>query len=48
VIFVEPPAREAGGNTLGSRVHQLRIDETGEFLDQWPHGFFEERAKELF
>jgi predicted ATPase len=26
----------------------LRIDETGEFVDPWPQGFFEERAKELF
>ena len=27
---------------------QLRIDETGEFRDRWPKGFFEERAEELF
>ena len=27
---------------------RLRIDETGEFIDRWPHGFFEERADELF
>ena len=26
----------------------LRIDETGEFIDRWPHGFFRERAAELF
>lgn len=26
----------------------LRVDETGEFEDRWPHGFFEERADELF
>jgi AAA ATPase domain/Protein of unknown function (DUF3696) len=26
----------------------LRVDETGEFIDPWPQGFFEERAKELF
>lgn len=28
--------------------HPLRIDATGEFLDRWPRGFFEERAEELF
>lgn len=27
---------------------RLRIDEEGEFIDRWPHGFFDERAKELF
>jgi predicted ATPase len=32
----------------GSVVHQLRVDETGEFVDRWPKGFFEERAAELF
>jgi hypothetical protein len=26
----------------------LRIDDTGEFIDRWPRGFFEERAEELF
>lgn len=29
-------------------VRRLHIDESGEFLDRWPRGFFEERAKELF
>jgi hypothetical protein len=32
----------------GVNFRQLRIDETGEFLDRWPRGFFEERAEELF
>lgn len=27
---------------------RLRVDETGEFVDRWPEGFFEERAEELF
>ena len=27
---------------------RLQIDETGEFIDRWPHGFFEERSDELF
>jgi predicted ATPase len=26
----------------------LRIDKRGEFIDKWPHGFFGERADELF
>lgn len=26
----------------------LRVDNTGEFIDHWPRGFFEERAEELF
>ena len=30
------------------RATPLRIDETGEFIDRWPHGFFHERAAELF
>jgi predicted ATPase len=30
------------------RAYSLRIDETGEFMDRWPKGFFEERAEELF
>lgn len=32
----------------GVEVKRLRIDETGEFVDRWPRGFFEERGKELF
>ena len=27
---------------------RLRINEEGEFIDRWPHGFFDERADELF
>ncbi len=30
------------------RVTPLRIDETGEFIDRWPQGFFDERGDELF
>jgi len=33
---------------VGTQIRHLRIDETGEFIDRWPHGFFEERAEELF
>lgn len=32
----------------GVTVIRLRIDQTGEFIDRWPHGFFRERGKELF
>ncbi len=32
----------------GFRATNLRIDETGEFIDRWPKGFFVEREEELF
>jgi len=32
----------------GNKLIELRVDPTGEFVDRWPDGFFEERAKELF
>lgn len=32
----------------GAKETRLRIDPTGDFVDRWPKGFFEERAKELF
>ncbi|MDJ0275187.1 AAA family ATPase [Sphingomonas sp. 2R-10] len=32
----------------GLTLVRLRIDETGEFLDRWPQGFFAEREDELF
>ncbi len=41
VVFLE----QTGGEVRATR---LRIDETGEFLDRWPQGFFEERDDELF
>jgi hypothetical protein len=27
----------------GSWIQQLRLGTDGEFIDEWPHGFFEER-----
>ena len=30
------------------RATRIRIDETGEFIDRWPQGFFDERTDELF
>ena len=41
VVFLE----QVDGEIQATR---LRIDETGEFIDRWPHGFFDERAAELF
>ena len=41
VVFLEQVDGEV-------RATRLRIDETGEFIDRWPHGFFDERADELF
>lgn len=32
----------------GSFAKELRISPEGEFLDEWPDGFFDERGKELF
>jgi predicted ATPase len=41
VVYVE-------GSDDGVRFRSLRVDRDGEFLDNWPKGFFEERADELF
>jgi len=41
VIYVE-------GDDQGVRFRPLKVDKDGEFRDQWPQGFFEERAGELF
>ena len=41
VVFLE----QVDGEVQATR---LRIDETGEFIDRWPRGFFRERAAELF
>lgn len=32
----------------GLTAKQLRVDETGEFIDPWPRGFFDERFRELY
>jgi hypothetical protein len=31
-----------------AHVVELRLDDNGYFLDEWPHGFFDERLDELF
>ena len=33
-------------NSLGHRVESIRLNEKGEFLDDWPKGFFEESYQE--
>ncbi|MFI5490555.1 DUF3696 domain-containing protein [Micromonospora echinaurantiaca] len=29
-------------------VHRLRLDSEGNFVDEWPHGFFDERLDDMF
>jgi predicted ATPase len=41
VLYVSPGPE-------GSSIRQLRLDDDGEFIDPWPHGFFEERFDDLF
>ena len=42
VLYFSP---QPDGST---QVHQLRVTRGGDFMDQWPDGFFEERSRELF
>lgn len=42
VLYFDP--KEDGSTTI----KQLRVTRLGDFLDNWPNGFFEERSKELF
>ncbi|KXV60047.1 hypothetical protein AD948_06470 [Acetobacter senegalensis] len=41
VLYVQPTDE-------GSQVLHLRLDTDGEFLDEWPNGFFEESFQEIF
>ena len=43
VLYVNPNAN----GTKGSTITQLRLDENGDFIDDWPDGFFEEDFGEL-
>ena len=45
IIYVEPFRTK---NSIKTRIKRLRLDNTGEFVDRWPNGFFDERAGELF
>lgn len=42
VVYVDPRGED------GSAVLPLRLDEAGEFIDEWPGGFFEEGYREIF
>lgn len=41
VLYVEP------FNEIGAKIQQLRLDDRGEFIDEWPSGFFEESFQEM-
>jgi hypothetical protein len=41
ILYVQPSSE-------GSKVIEMRIDEHGRLVDNWPNGFFEERLDELF
>ena len=41
VIYVDPQ------QDAGSRIEILRLDEDGDFIDEWPRGFFEEGYNEM-
>jgi hypothetical protein len=41
ILYIQPGPR-------GPKVISLRIDELGNFIDEWPDGFFEEGFDELF
>jgi len=47
-IFGIRPRANVEGDDQGVRFRRLKVDKDGEFRDQWPQGFFEERARELF
>ena len=42
VLYVEPM------ELVGARVRRLRLDSQGDFIDEWPDGFFEESFQEIF
>ncbi|WP_200957531.1 DUF3696 domain-containing protein [Methylobacterium sp. Leaf94] len=43
VIYVNPVQK-----SMGSEILHLRLDNDGEFIDEWPDGFFEETYREIF
>ena len=44
----EHVVNDAGQEDWVSRVRRLRIDAGGDFIDEWPDGFFEEAYREMF
>ena len=43
VLYVDPNDE----STEGSAIIPLRMDENGDFIDEWPQGFFDESFNEL-
>lgn len=41
IVYVNPTSN-------GSKLHHIRLDENGNFRDEWPAGFFDERIDEIF
>jgi predicted ATPase len=41
ILYIEPTEE-------GVNVKKIDIDDDGEFIGKWPHGFFGERRRELF
>lgn len=41
IVYVHPTSN-------GSKLHHIRLDENGNFRDEWPAGFFDERIDEIF
>lgn len=44
----EHVVNDAGQEDWVSRVRRLRLDAGGDFIDEWPDGFFEEAYREMF
>lgn len=44
----EHVVNDAGAEDWISRVRRLRLDAGGDFIDEWPDGFFEEAYREMF
>ena len=44
VLYVDP---SDDNGVEGSAILQLKMDENGDFIDHWPHGFFDEAFNEL-
>jgi predicted ATPase len=36
------------GTGAGSDIMELRLDENGEFIDEWPDGFFDDGYLEIY
>lgn len=41
IVYVNPTSK-------GSKLHHIRLDDNGNFRDEWPAGFFDERIDEIF